>query len=77
MNNQKAHTEADKERGDSLKAKCRHLHLTNNKLLIISYFKYISLVSIYKTRDRACNLDVRQRERGKSDKVLFWILVSL
>lgn len=37
MNNQKAHTEADKEEGDSLQAKCLHLRLTNNKDFIISY----------------------------------------
>lgn len=38
MNNQKAHTEADKERGGQFIGKVSPPSLTNNKDFIISYF---------------------------------------
>lgn len=87
MNNQKAHTEADKEReregGGQFIGKCRHLRLTNNKRVIISYLNtFLLLVFLFKTQGRACNLDVRQRKRGKSHKrflsfLLEFVLVPL
>lgn len=45
MNNQKAHTEADKERGGQFKGKVSPpSFLTNNKGFIISYFSTFLLL---------------------------------